>query len=36
MVSSVTGFWVVPEVGPSVNNTFSGVWIGIGATEKKL
>jgi len=30
VVSNVRGSWVVPEVSPSVNMTFSGVWIGIG------
>ena len=29
-VSSVSGSWVVPEVNPSENMTFSGVWVGIG------
>ncbi len=30
VVSSVSGSWTVPEVTPSGNNTFSGVWVGIG------
>ena len=30
VVSSVSGSWIVPEVNASVNNTFSGVWVGIG------
>ena len=30
VVSSVSGSWTVPEVKPSANNTFSGVWVGIG------
>ncbi|TRO54148.1 hypothetical protein E2P63_01590 [Candidatus Bathyarchaeota archaeon] len=30
VVSSVSGSWVVPEVNPSENNTFSGIWVGIG------
>jgi hypothetical protein len=29
-VSSVSGSWTVPEVKPSGNSTFSGVWMGIG------
>lgn len=29
-VSSVSGSWVVPAVNPSENNTFSGIWVGIG------
>jgi hypothetical protein len=29
-VSSVSGSWIVPEVNPSENNTFSGIWVGIG------
>jgi len=30
VVSSVSGSWTVPEVKPSGNDTFSGVWVGIG------
>ena len=30
VVTSVSGSWVVPEVNPSENITFSGVWVGIG------
>jgi hypothetical protein len=30
IVSSVSASWVVPEVNPSENSTFSGVWVGIG------
>ena len=30
VVSSVSASWTVPEVKPSENNTFSGVWVGIG------
>ena len=30
VVSSVGASWTVPEIKPSENNTFSGVWIGIG------
>ncbi len=30
VVSRVSASWIVPEVKPSKNNTFSGVWIGIG------
>ncbi len=30
VVTSVSGSWAVPEVKSSENNTFSGVWIGIG------
>jgi hypothetical protein len=30
VVSSVSGSWVVPEVNPSENMTFSGIWVGIG------
>jgi hypothetical protein len=30
VVSSVSASWTVPEIKPSENNTFSGVWIGIG------
>ena len=29
-MSSVSASWTVPEINPSENNTFSGVWIGIG------
>jgi hypothetical protein len=29
-VSSVSASWVVPEVTPSDNFTFSGIWVGIG------
>lgn len=29
-VTSVNASWRVPEVRPSENNTFSGVWVGIG------
>jgi hypothetical protein len=30
VVSSVNGSWTVPQVQPSGNDTFSGVWVGIG------
>ena len=30
VVSSVSASWTVPEVKPSENDTFSGVWVGIG------
>jgi hypothetical protein len=30
VVSNVSASWTVPEVKPSENNTFSGVWVGIG------
>jgi hypothetical protein len=30
VVSSVSGSWVVPEVNPLENMTFSGIWVGIG------
>jgi hypothetical protein len=30
VVSSISASWTVPEVKPSENNTFSGVWVGIG------
>lgn len=30
VVSSVSASWTVPEIKPSENNTFSGVWVGIG------
>jgi hypothetical protein len=30
VVSSVSASWVVPEVNPSENFTFSGMWVGIG------
>lgn len=30
VVSSVSGSWTVPRVQPSENDTFSGVWVGIG------
>ncbi len=30
VVTSISGSWVVPEVNPSENITFSGVWVGIG------
>lgn len=30
VVSSVSASWTVPEIKSSENNTFSGVWIGIG------
>ena len=30
VVSSVSASWTVPEVKPSENATFSGVWVGIG------
>ncbi|MBN1244124.1 hypothetical protein JXA31_00855 [Candidatus Bathyarchaeota archaeon] len=30
VVSSVSASWIVPEVKSSENNTFSGVWVGIG------
>jgi len=30
VVSSVSGSWTVPDVNPSENNTFSGIWVGIG------
>ena len=30
VVSSVSASWTVPKIKPSENNTFSGVWIGIG------
>jgi hypothetical protein len=29
-ISSVSASWTVPEVQPSENNTFAGVWVGIG------
>jgi hypothetical protein len=29
-ISSVSASWTVPEVKPSENNTFAGVWVGIG------
>jgi len=29
-MSSVSASWTVPEVKPSENNTFAGVWVGIG------
>jgi hypothetical protein len=30
VVSSISASWTVPEIKPSENNTFSGVWVGIG------
>ena len=30
LVSSVSASWTVPEIKPSENDTFSGVWVGIG------
>jgi len=30
VLSSVSASWTVPEIKPSENNTFSGVWIGMG------
>ena len=30
LVSGVNASWTVPEVKPSENNTFAGVWVGIG------
>lgn len=30
LVTGVNASWTVPEVKPSENNTFSGVWVGIG------
>ncbi len=30
VVSGISGSWTVPEVMPSGNNSFSGVWVGIG------
>ena len=30
LVTSVSGSWTVPQVKPSENNTFLGVWVGIG------
>ncbi len=30
VVSSVSASWIVPEIKPSENDTFSGVWVGIG------
>jgi hypothetical protein len=30
VVSGVSASWTVPEIKPSENNTFSGVWVGIG------
>jgi hypothetical protein len=30
LVKSVNASWRVPEINPSENNTFSGVWVGIG------
>ena len=30
LVTSVSASWTVPQVKPSENNTFSGVWVGIG------
>jgi len=30
VVTSVSGSWTVPRVQPSKNDTFSGVWVGIG------
>jgi hypothetical protein len=30
VVSSLSGSWTVPRVYPSENDTFSGVWVGIG------
>jgi hypothetical protein len=30
VVSSVSASWTVPEIKPSENDTFSGVWVGIG------
>jgi len=35
VVTSVSGSWAVPEVKPSENNTFSGMWIGIGGYGEK-
>jgi hypothetical protein len=34
-VRGVSASWVVPEIKPSGNNTFSGVWIGIGGYGEK-
>lgn len=28
-VTQVEGFWTVPEVAPSINNSFSSIWVGI-------
>jgi hypothetical protein len=30
VVTSISGSWTVPRVQPSENDTFSGVWVGIG------
>jgi hypothetical protein len=30
VVTGISASWTVPEVKPSSNNTFSGVWVGIG------
>jgi hypothetical protein len=30
VISSVSASWTVPKVKPSENNTFAGVWVGIG------
>jgi len=30
VVSGISASWTVPEIKPSENNTFSGVWVGIG------
>ena len=35
VVSSVSASWTVPEVKPSENNTFSGVWVGIGGYREE-
>jgi hypothetical protein len=30
LITGVNASWTVPKVKPSENNTFSGVWVGIG------
>jgi len=34
-VTSVTGSWTVPSVDPTVNDTYSSVWVGIGGYGEK-
>jgi len=34
-VTAVTGLWTVPSVDPTVNDTYSSVWVGIGGYGEK-
>ena len=32
VITAISGSWVVPSITPSINDTFSAIWIGIGGT----